>query len=413
MIGLGKIKLLLLLALAVSQVFSSYWFIPGGEGLGASVFRVLLLVSAGFMFLRSGLQRVGPHQSRAMIMMFILALWMTASLFWSEDQSAGFRHILYVLTTIALIYVLSNLLETRSEYLYFTAIIAIVGVLITAFAFYEIETGFHFRSTTFDDVLYDPTKVYMRQGLAWFTFGNPNDLAVHLTICSAFLFLVLNRVGLAAFFAVFMVAVDIYLFQLLDARLALVAIVVFVLAYAFLLGRRNVQKFAFPIALVPLATMAILGTAVSLSEAYEMVDTSTFVRLRLIGAGIEMATRTFLIGVGAGGFPAYIVDYGLTGETYGIVDPHNAFTRQLGENGIIGLLLFLFAAFGPVFVVARTRQFTKFAAFLLAIIAVSPLLFMISSDPMALSSLHLYLAMIWVGCRFLEDRPAQPQPQRS
>jgi O-antigen ligase len=142
-----------------------------------------------------------------------------------------------------------------------------------------------------------------------------------------------------------------------------------------------------------------------LADKYEMVDQSTFIRLKLIGAGMEMAGRTLMVGVGAGSYPSYIVDTGLLGTTYGIVDPHNAFIRVFGENGIIGLGLLVAVIFGPVIAVARASRVTRFGPFVLASVAIAPLLFTIGSDPLSSSTLQLFVAMIWVGTRFVSEPP--------
>jgi hypothetical protein len=105
---------------------------------------------------------------------------MMLSLAWSENVAGGLRQISYVATTVMLIYVLEVLVRGIRDFSFLSAVIVLSSIGIVCFAFYEIQTGNHFSSALLNIDDHDSSLSYITQGLAWFTFGNPNDLAVHV-----------------------------------------------------------------------------------------------------------------------------------------------------------------------------------------------------------------------------------------
>lgn len=393
-------RILLLSLIAATQIFSPVFFVPGVEGLGASVFRVVLILICAGLVLVVGFDRLTRPVRRALVAGTLLMAWMTISLIWTNDVRSGFRQISYVATTLLLLYSIDLLATSREAFQAFAKTIAGAGAGVLVFSLYELWTGNHlFPSSLQEAVNFDPRLSYILQDQAWFTFGNPNDLAVHLVFCCFVLTLCLHRtvLGLASGFF-FWVGAS-YMADKLDARIALMALLVFGATY--LAARYSKQARtgiiiaggAFAGAILVLAILLWLGDAFYL-------DLSTFIRLQLVRSGFAMVADSALLGVGVGGFETEMAFGGYAHSTYGFINPHSALTRMLAENGIIGLALFAFLLCGPLIYVREVGQSTNITAFVAATTASLPLLYSAGSDPLASSSLQLALAMVWVASGF-------------
>lgn len=398
-----KFRHLILFSLAATQILSSVFFVPGGEGVGGSVFRFLLVVTSGSLMLSSGFHLVSDSTRKALLAGGLLVAWMVLSLGWSNDIMGGFRQVSYVVTILLLIYVLEALIRNRQDYYFLAKAIVLWGCVVVAFAFYELQTGNHFHSSLSEVALYDSSLSYITADLAWATFGNPNDLSVHLIFCCAVVFLYYRGFNGTSVLPLIFVCICVYLADRLGARLAVLSLLVFVAVYLISLRRRRANFGTFAAVSTNAVAILALTLGLILVDRTEFIDRSSFIRLQLISNSLAMSAQTLLIGVGTGGFESEMIVDGLTSLTYGIVNPHNAFARMMAENGALGLTLLGFLIFGPLAVLLRAGQTTRLSAWVGASVAILPLLLSVGSDPLSSSSLQFFIAFVWIGCRFVSD----------
>ena len=404
-----RFRLAILTGLAITQVFSSVWFVPGGEGIGGSVFRVLLLLLVGVLALTTGLRDVSALTRRGLLAGVLLIGWMMLSLAWSENVAGGLRQISYVATTVMLIYVLEVLVRGIRDFSFLSAVIVLSSIGIVCFAFYEIQTGNHFSSALLNIDDHDSSLSYITQGLAWFTFGNPNDLAVHVMFGCFVAAVYLSGLDWRGLMVIVFIGVCIYLADQLRARLAMGSMAAFVGVFCASFAHRKASFGALAAGCASVVGALLVVSALALKDRVEFVDTSSFVRLQLLTAAIEMSVNTFFAGIGVGSFETHVSVEGIASKTYGVLSPHNAIGRMLAENGVIGVALFGYLIFGPL---AGLRQYvrqTRLSAFVAASIAALPLLFSAGSDPMSASTLSFFVATVWVAARLASNVKGRPR----
>lgn len=387
--------------LLLVQAFSRSYSVPILQTIGITYFRAaILIVLIALILLKRNNNNITRINGVATVAISVLLLLMGVSLVWSPDRVSGIKQISYVLTTLVLTHLLSIILYNEGKYRVFCFSVVTVGTIVSILSYYEMTYGIHlFPSSAFEGASYDPSKAYMTEGVAWLSFGNPNDLSVHLCIC-IFLFVFLSNKGFLSFFLMLVyLIVNVYIILGNDARLVLISVLVFCLSYAFFLCTTSVRLFSLLLLVfVPLAILGLLFVSSYIVNTYSIQDDSIYVRLKLLAASVQMAADgLFLVGVGAGGFARYIIDNGLLNQTLGIVDSHNAFARVLGENGIVAFLLFCFVIFGPATSLTQSMQGSRLGAFILAVLTCMPLLLSVHSDPISSSSMQLLIALIWVG----------------
>ncbi|MGQ3099495.1 MAG: O-antigen ligase family protein [Sphingopyxis solisilvae] len=405
---------ILMVMIAVTQIFSSVLFVPEGENYGASVFRVLLVILAIVFFVTNGISSVSRWPGRAMAVAAILCLWMLMSLAWTPDLVTGVKQSSYVITFFCLMYVIENIIIEKDDLLFLFKTVSFFGVIIAFASIYEMETGNHFfRSSIQDAADFDMSMLYIQEGTAWFTFGNPNDLTVHLAVCAFSFYLVCySRSNLMKFLYFVYFSTMIYMSYILESRIVLVAIILFI-AVCFVVGKlRRPMAVALLVKAVLVGSSVVLIAALTLADRVEFLDVSGFIRLQLILSAIAMFFQTILLGIGTGGFESEMWTGGFFGLTYGIANPHNALARILAENGIIGISLFGFLLIGPVIAIGSARGVNRETAFVAGLTVAMPLLLSSGSNPLGASSLQLAIALLWVACRFTgrDARSASAHP---
>ena len=390
--------------IALTQIFSSVLVVPGGEGLGASVFRVLVLLMAISLFLTAGFSSVSRWPGRSIAVAAALGIWMITSLAWTPDVLSGVKQASYLITILLLIYVIENITKDREDFVVLCKIIAIFGAIISILSIYESQTGDHFfRSSIQDSADFDMSKLYIQEGIAWFTFDNPNDLTVHLAICFFSLVMWESKSALSKLINILYFFIVAYVCNLLESRIILFSIILFSIVFLV------VGKMQRPIAVGLLIKAILVGSgmmmllALALSEQVEGLDVSGFIRLQLIWSGIVMFFQTFMLGIGTGGFEAEMWTGGFFGATYGFANPHNALARILAENGIVGIILFGFLLVGPAIALGSARVVSRTTAFVAGMTVAMPLLLSSGSNPLSASSIQFAIALLWVGCRFLDS----------
>lgn len=390
--------------IAVTQIFSSILIVPGGEGSGASVFRVLVLLLAASFFFTVGVSSVSRWPGRAIGVAAALSIWMMMSLAWTPDVLSGIKQTSYLITILFLLYVIENTVKDREDFVYLCKVVSVLGVVIAILSIYESETGNHFfRSSIQDAADFDMSKLYIQDGIAWFTFDNPNDLTVHLALCCFSLVIWENVSIVSKFLYISYFSIVLYVCNLLESRIILFSIILFIVMCL------AIGKMRRPVAVGLLTKGVLIGSglmmllALVLSAQVEGLDVSGFIRLQLIWSSIVMFFQTYMLGIGTGGFEAEMWTGGFFGATYGFANPHNAMARILAENGIIGIALFGFLLVGPAIALSSARVVNRTTAFVAGMTIAMPLLLSSGSNPLSASSIQFAIALLWVGCRFLDS----------
>lgn len=406
--SVGAITIFLI---AILQVFSSVFFVPGGEDYGLSIFRIFVLSVSILIFLRLGLEGLSSYEKRCLLLIFIFIIWMIVSLFWSENFLIGVKHVAYFSTILLLTYTLFYLVKSRNQINFLLSSVSIIGLAIFSASFYEINTGNHFFRSSLQDVSeLDRSLSYITENQAWFTFGNPNDLAVHIAICcfSTIMFSKSRAYSISYLF------IGLYLVNQLDSRIVIIALVMFTVLY-LLFSYQKISRVIERTSLLVIfmGALAFLFVLWQVDQV-EFLDVSSFVRLQLIASAFDMAQHSFLVGIGVGGFEAEMWRGGYLARTIGIANPHNAFGRLLAENGVLGLMLFVYMLFLPLFAIRRAPQASQLVAAIASSVIVIPLLLSVGSDPMSSSSLQLAIALMLVGARSAinEVQPHKPEHGR-
>jgi O-antigen ligase len=383
--------------LCVLQVFSPVLVVPGLEDFGVTVFRAVLLAISAIMFVYLGFSQVSQSSRFAMMCGALLAIWMLISLIWSDIPTVGVRQISYIATLLLTIYALDVCIQNENQYIFILKFISVLGLFILILSIYEISTGNHFfRSSLQDASELDASLSYISDNQAWFTFGNPNDLAVHIVFCCFCSAIAIKNLVLKTLYLSF----SAYVIYLLDARLVLISLAAF-LALILLFSLRNSLQWWMQIVFAfAVAAASIFVLAISFGGTIEYADVSIFIRLKLVESALDMAGHSLLVGIGSGGFELEMWARAFVADTFGITSPHNAMARIFAENGILGLGLFLMILFGPISVIRKVSLPTRTAPLVLGAVLAMPLLFSVGSDPLSSSSLQLAIALCWIGARF-------------
>lgn len=405
---LGRFNVILIFLIVVLQIFSPVFYVPGGDQYGASVFRVVLFSIGLFIYIKNGTRNFSFYENIFLLSNILLIIWLAISLFWSINFSSGVKHVAYFSTTLMLAYVFSYFSKFHGGSAKISQSVSIVGIFVLLISFYEIYSGDHFFRSSLQDISeFDRSLSYVTENQAWFTFGNPNDLAVHVAVC-CIATLIFSK---SKIYSSIYLLLSIYLVNLLDSRIVVVAITllgILLVLFSFLNYSESILKISI---LFIISGGVLLLMILSQIDRIEFLDVSSFVRLQLIVSAIDMAQHTYLMGIGAGGFEAEMWYGGYLGRTIGITNPHNGFGRLLAENGVLGLVLFLYMLLLPLFAIRRAPQAGRLAAAIASSVIVIPLLLSVGSDPMSSSSLQLAIALTLVGARSAFDKVQPHKPE--
>jgi O-antigen ligase len=392
-----------LFALLITQIFSAVFYVPGLEGFGISYFRVFIFI-LGIIFLFKYGFKIDVPIVKTIFFIGLLTAFMGISLLWTPDKIEGLRQISYYISIAFIMYCLFFLCENNYDKEKILKITFILGMFILLFAIYELQTGFHLNSQILDRVANDPSQEYILEGQAWAMFGNPNDLAVHLALaCISGFWLAINSGKITMIVASIFVLCVMYVLINMSTVLTAISIVLFFIVYfALKFGRFSFNIIAVFVVFVALSVIILkydYFNQIFSNEVYFEENLSMSVRFRLLAISADMALSTVLVGIGSGGFEAYMQSSSYIQWTHFIVSPHNAFGRILAENGIIGLLILLSLVFAPMRICLKSSSLNANQRVIVASVAVMPFLLSIGSNPISSSSLQLWIAWLIVAAR--------------
>jgi O-antigen ligase len=288
--------------------------IAGGRSLASEVFR--------------------RHRGTYVLLLALLS-WITLSLFWAQDPTAGANGLYVWYWAAAIAIVVPTALSTRRH-------LTIVCIGFTAAALISVVIALPQLSTTpsaTDDVA-------SRLGGS---LQNPNYLAAALLSAAALmagLIAVAQRPAQKRFLMVALGVVALAIFAT-GSRGGLVAAVLMVVAALVLTRRRRINLGAIIAVALAVGTLWIGSSDRSLSRLREF-DTSGSGRADLWNVALRMWEDHPVLGVGYLNFavesPRYLLQPGQISAEFVIDQPketHNAYLGLLAETGVIGLALFV------------------------------------------------------------------------
>ena len=216
----------------------------------------------------------------------------------------------------------------------------------------------------------NPSTDLVRLSVKGGSFGNPNELAIHLSICGPFLaYTAASKRCNVAIRRLAALTIVLAIFQILrtGSRGGLITTVLLTVIYFFSVRIATRLKMAaiaaafgcMAVTVVPAASWARLGTLVSdnASEDTREAVASAHQRRALLIESIELTLEHPLLGVGPGVYAPAAADRAKAlGEHASWQVAHNAYTQLSAESGIPGLLLFLITLGSILTSVYRMRK---------------------------------------------------------
>lgn len=396
----------LIFIIVVAQVFSPVTALPIIGEYGINAFRVILLLLFLYFVISKDNIKLAPPVSYGYKICVALIFVIAMSFVWAYDLENGIRIFSYFITIYLLIFILPRIVYDDSDLNFFSYSILLVGLLILIASYYEFITGQHFfRSSLQDSVDLDPAQAYILENLAWFTFDNPNDLAVHLAFSFIPIVWLFKKhpiyiIGVPVYFMVLMLFLDV-----LGARLSMLGLAFYFISVFII----SMIRYHFTLVSIYVTLLFLTASSIILSAIYvdsmEFVDISTFIRMKLLESAIAMSAGTYFIGIGVGDFEIEMWSSGFIATTYGIVSPHNAFGRILAENGVIGLSLFICLVFFPAFFSMQTKIISKASIIVVSGAPFVALLLSSGSNPISSSSLQLSIVYLWIVAQHIVRSP--------
>jgi O-antigen ligase len=272
--------------------------------------------------------------TKEIIVMVLFAGWVYLSIFQSPDwSSAHADFVAHFSRNIILFLFIINLVREKEDVLALTGSVAFSCSLLALLTAYRMF---------FDPALQQASARAELFGL----IGDPNDVSALLLLALPMvLFFVTQQfrnftarylVGGAIFLAV------VWLIVVTQSRGAMVALIVLVSAYAYTWIKSKLHKLIF-FALIGIAALGLFST---LKRAQSDLEASQAGRMSYWKAGIQMAIRHPLLGVGYQAFPIRLPEY--VDSRFSESGPrtaHSTWILLVAETGFVGLGLFMLLYF--------------------------------------------------------------------
>ena len=311
--------------------------VPGLARIPSGVALLLVMAWFGTLAGRGTLFSEVYKRHRGMyLLLLMLMTWITLSLLWARDSSAGAGALYAWYWAAGIVLVVPTVLSTR-RHVVIVCVGFIVGGLITAMIFLpQISSGSSSDyATRLGGVLINPN--YFAAALLSAAALAAGLMAVTRRSMHKKLLLAAFAFAIVAIFAT-------------GSRGGLIAGVVMIAA-AFALMRRQRLRVGV-IVVVGLAVGAVwVSSSDSTLSRLRDFNTSGTGRVDLWTVALRMWEDHPIAGVGFMNFPTvsrdYVLQPGQIGTEFIINDPketHNAYLGKLAENGVVGLALFLAVA---------------------------------------------------------------------
>ena len=344
-------------------------------GIDVYLFRIVLSLNIMLLFLNKDL--VFYTSSFTKTIFYFLLFWIIygiISFTWCEDITIAIHEVIYLviglLTYIYFVSINSYFNGSLNKYLLNNWLYGVIPTFIIAF--FEINLGSHLEG----NFLINLSKIpYMSDYdfVPFTTFDNPNNLAIYLALSLVFFIIMVRKYNQVFFFSI-LFCINSYLMIKTSSRIG----VFFLEVLVFILIALNYQRLKsfFTKANIFKVTFATLLFSLlfifynfksahdnqsmkreKLKEEYHLkiknkyvtnsYDSSSYnIRKNLILSGLDFASSSYFLGVGAGSFEVKVRKEENKYPTYGISNPHNYFIEVFSQYGILItlfiIILFLF-----------------------------------------------------------------------
>jgi teichuronic acid biosynthesis protein TuaE len=333
-------------------------------------FRIFLALNTSILFLNKDIVLYKSSFTKLVFYFFIFwILYAITSILWCSDLNLAIHEIGYlIIGFISYIYLFSISYYFKKRFRDFVLVNWIYALIPTfLIALFEINTGKHLEGNYLKS-LRELEFLHANNFSPVTTFDNPNNLAIYLSLSLVFL-TVLIRKGRFVFLFSFLFSVNLYLMILTGSRiglifsllLMLIVITTKVIEFLHIGFKKNYFKIVGSLILFLLMFVfnevdVASGSEIShqqklLNEYHEKVkkaygsnaydSLSVNVRKNLFLSGVDFASSSYLIGVGAGSFEAKMKKGENKYPTYGMPNPHNYFIEVFSQYGILITLIIL------------------------------------------------------------------------
>lgn len=333
-------------------------------------FRICLALNTSILFLNKDIVLYKSSFTKLVFYFFIFwILYAITSILWCSDLNLAIHEIGYlIIGFISYIYLFSISYYFKKRFRDFVLVNWIYALIPTfLIALFEINTGKHLEGNYLKS-LRELEFLHANNFSPVTTFDNPNNLAIYLSLSLVFL-TVLIRKGRFVFLFSFLFSVNLYLMILTGSRiglifsllLMLIVITTKVIEFLHIGFKKNYFKIVGSLILFLLMFVfnevdVASGSEIShqqklLNEYHEKVkkaygsnaydSLSVNVRKNLFLSGVDFASSSYLIGVGAGSFEAKMKKGENKYPTYGMPNPHNYFIEVFSQYGILITLIIL------------------------------------------------------------------------
>lgn len=321
------------------------------------------------------------------VLLFLL-LWIGygfVSLLWSKSLIDGVKYlfllglgILFVYLTVFTFTKITRLYVFYGIWMAMTVVLLVIG-LINHYGQIQLPTSTLYGAG--EHKLSYPTAV----------FYNQNDFATFLTISFFFYFAAAKNSrqmwGKNSF--LFLAGLCFFMISLTESRASLIAVIVGLIVYGFILLPPFLKKITAVIGVIGLVLgLAVIGNALVDGEMDS--TSSNAVRVNLLKNTLHYVLDTYGFGVGAGNLPFYL-EHEPVYETNAVLEVHNWLAEIVGNFGIfvllgyIGMYGYLFASLYKSYKKTE-RHKTLFEALMMALVA-----FLLASiSPSSVSNLYFH-----------------------
>ena len=332
------------------------WELLPGSGLMLVIPKVLFFLSLASGFFHNFRKRdFSVIWNREIAILLFFTLWVYLSLFHSpawRDAHADFTE--HFTRSIIIFLLVVNWIRERPDLLVLSASVTWACVTIACLTVYRM---------IFDPVL----QVASARAQLFGMIGDPNDI-------SALLLLALplavyfgtaqfsNRISKGVV-AVGIVSAVVWLITLTQSRGAMLALVALVTVFAW---TRAKTRFQMALIVVLIAVGAV-GLQATLHRSQSDLEASSLGRWSYWKAGLRMAIRNPVFGVGYQGFPRRLPEFvdGRFSEA-GPRTAHSTWILLMAETGFVGF--FLFAALFALALKAAWRMFPRYPDLFLSLV---------------------------------------------
>ena len=268
----------------------------------------------------------------------LFAIACVASLAFSLDRSDSFRILLFYVTALLLLYVISADITTKDRMMKLLGFIYIAVIITALYAVYQRIVGVAVSASLTDLELNEgvPGRVYS-------TLANPNNYAeflVMMTPVAAIFAASIKRAWIRIPFCMG-IALPFLALLMTYSRSCWISMMLACIVFVYYANKKLIPAFfLLCVAAIPFLPDSIL---VRLSTLLTMQDSSMVFRIYVWDGTINMVRDYFLTGIGLGPntFALIYPDYANINALVGVPHSHMVYMELIIELGLVGFLSFM------------------------------------------------------------------------